>query len=267
MAKPEDWLKSSPKQRRDLYQAVHRLEQSREIRWAEFVRAATNQKSISGAFRENFRKGNIGRQHAAKIYKHLQENHPQTVAALDVEAFTNKVFNEFLPRFRRLGLISLYPETVGPAFLSHRRGPEWIEMPFEIADALCFCLRLPFAYDAIVALNGCDTGWFPLRMTKSQSDDVAPSTKQGDLMLAGTQGEQTICTVHPTPQESENRRGSNVFIFIAGDFSLLEEVATEWKPGRAITEGELTRMSEKLSRSIPRTWALTQINATGIGPY
>lgn len=263
MAKPDDWLKATQKQRQDLYKTVDRLEKLRELRWSDFVQKALG-RVVGDSFRENFRKGLISRADASLAYRYLQAHHPHAAAALDIDAFTNKIFGEFILHYRRLGLISVLPETGGPPFLSHRRGPEWTEYPFEISDPICFNVRLPFEYNALVVLHGSHQGWFPLRIAQPTPDEDLSSTR---LVQQARFGAQTICTPPPTEKETERRRGSNCFLFLAGDFDLIGELAKDWNSEVKITDAELTRLADRLSRSISQVWVLSQINATGIGPY
>jgi hypothetical protein len=272
MAKPEVWLKASPKQRQALYRTIDRLEKLNSLRLDEFVRVSTGRKVISDSYRENFRKGLVSRKDASNIYESLQARFPDAVAALDVEAFTGSVFSDFLLRFRRLGLVSLYPPVLTEPFASHRRGPEWAEEPFEISDPISFRLRLPYIYDAVIGLNGCDTGWFPLRITdpiEHEAGFLPPAVRlpNSDIIKPVAQGAQTIRTLAPTSPEAERRRGSNAFVFIVGELELITGIIDDWRADEAMPDSLLFRLAERLSRAMGQHWAITQINATGIGPY
>ena len=109
MASPDDWLASTPQQRRDLYRTAARLAKLVKVTRYELHCRALGQ-SLSDAFDENFRKGKISARNAAAYYQYLQTNYPEIAAALYIEAFTAKRFNDFLLHHRQFGLVQILPE-------------------------------------------------------------------------------------------------------------------------------------------------------------
>lgn len=275
MARADDWLKSTKKQRKDLYQAVRRLMKLGELSWDIISRDALGRppSAMTRSFIENFRQGRIGADAAAQIYQFLQVHHPACIPELDTAAFTAKKFRDLLLRHRRLGMIQILPELTGPPFRAKRLGPEWAEYPFEANDPICFRLRLPFVYEAAIGLNGSAHGWFPMALEKPSDYEFPdnypplPWLASNPLIKPVTQGAQTICTPAPGPEEAKRRRGSNTFVFIVGDVELLFDFSETWRPECLVADAELDRLADALTQNSRNNWAITQINSSGIAPY
>lgn len=275
MARADDWLTSTNKQRKDLYQAVKRLMKLGELTWDVISRDALGRDpaTITRSFTENFRQGRISAADAARIYRFLEVHHPASIPELDTAAFTARKFGELLLRYRRLGMIQILPELIGPPFRATRMGPEWAEYPFEANDPICFRLRLPFVYEAAIGLSGSIHGWFPMALEQPTDYEFAddypplPWLTSNPLIKPVTQGAQTICTPAPGPQEAKRRRGTNTFVFIVGDVQLIRDFSAAWQPERQIADAELDRLADALRQDRLNNWAVTQINASGIAPY
>jgi hypothetical protein len=275
MARADDWLKSTSKQRKDLYQAVRRLMKLGDLSWDAISRDALGRDPVTmtRSFIENFRQGRISASDASRIYRFLEVRHPACITELDTAAFTAKKFRELLLSQRRLGMIEILPERIGPPFRATRLGPEWAEYPFEANDPICFGLRLPFVYEAAIGMNGSVHGWFPMALEQPTDYELAhvypplPWLMRNPLIKPVTQGAQTICTPAPGPQEAKRRRGTNTFVFIVGDVQLIHDFSETWRPERQIADTELDRLAEALKQNRLNNWAITQINASGIAPY
>lgn len=269
-----DWLKATNKQRVDLYDAVVRLINLGELTWAELYGKAlgTPSKNVSGAFNENFRKGKISKIKANKIYKYLVRDHSHAVPAINVAASTAREFQEFLLYYRRLGAVQILPELIGTSHRVNRLGPEWHEYPFEIADPVCFRLRLPHVYRAVCALNWTNEGWYPIALAEPSDyelADLAPPEKwkQRDPFIKPvTQGAQTICTLPPTEGERKRRRYDNSFVFLMGDYPLLKSATSGWSIDQPFRDADLDRIAELFRSERQSGWSVTLINAHGIGP-
>lgn len=279
---PLDWLKSSNQQRISLHDAVTRLVKLRQIMWSDiYALMRLDPKKDQTSFHENFRKGKISRARAALIYKYLADNHPHEVAALDAAVSTTSVFWQFLIDYRRLGALEIQPETISIPFRSNRLGPEWREFPFEAGDPICFRLRLPQIYRCACALNGGLEGWYPIVLQEPRDYEflseappgpVVPSEKRlvrnHPFIKPVTQGAQTICSAPPTEAEHARRlRDNNIFVFIAGDGWLLEEIARSWRPDTRVANSELDRLATTLLTHRDDGWTIAQLNAHGMGRY
>lgn len=276
MARADDWLKSTRKQRKDLYQAVRRLMKLGHLTWDALSRDALERDpaTMTRSFIENFRQGRVSAADASRIYQYLEACHPACIPELDTAAFTAKKFRDLLLTHRRLGMIQILPELTGPPFRATRLGPEWAEYPFEANDPICFRLRLPFVYEAAIGLSGSIHGWFPMVLEQPTDYELAHVhpplpwlTSSNPLIKPVTQGAQTICTPAPGPQEAKRRRGTNTFVFIVGDVQLIDDFSAAWQPERQIADAELDRLADALRQDRLNNWAVTQINASGIAPY
>jgi hypothetical protein len=278
-----DWLKSTNKQRTDLYAAVTELIKLKELTWADVYEKALGLKSkeTGTAFNENFRKGKISKANAALIYRYLSAHHPDCIPTLNAKVSTASAFWDFLSVYRRLGDLALLPELIEAPLRVNQLGPAWREFPFETSDPICFRLRLPYIYETVCALNGGWQGWYPIALkepTDYEFADVAtpgPKGRNARLTLKGhrfikavTQGAQIICSAPPTENERKRRlRTENFFVFLAGEFSLLQQVTSNWQVDKRITNGELDDLVDCFLTSRLDGWSVAQINAHGIGSY
>jgi hypothetical protein len=254
---------------------VSRLFKMRELTLEILFRDALGKSpdTITPAFTENFRKGKISTSNAALIYRYLRENFQDSIPALDAAVMTAKKFQDFLLRYRRLGDLRILPEIIEPPFRVTRLGPEWHEYPFEASEPVCFELRLPHIYPAAIAIVGGAHGWFPVELedpTGYQFGTEAPPSLslRGDRFIkAVTQGSQTICTAPPTLSEQRRRKGTNIFVFLIGDFFILDPLTAHWDIEKPISLTELDALAERFMAEKATGWIITQINASGIGPW
>ncbi len=276
-----DWLKSSTKQRVDLYDAVVRLIRLRELSWAELYEKALHRapNSVGTAFNENFRKGKISKANAALIYQFLKTYYPDSLPSLNATVTTASAFWQFLLDYRRLGALEILPEVVDIPQRINKLGPEWREFLFEAGDPILFRLRLPQIYQAVCAINGGFDGWYPIALAEPQDyelADVAPPGRPrfpndmawkfpNPFIKPVTQGSQTIPSLPPTDQEQKRRRGENFFVLLASEFEVIQQVTASWEVDKRITNGELDSLTEHFLNHRKIGWSVAQLNAHGMG--
>lgn len=271
MATPEDWLKSSRKQRKDMYQCVRHLIRVGELTWDNLYKIALG-RIVSESFNENFRQGRLSGKDAVRIYRYLQSHYRESAQALDAEAFTAKKFSDFLLRYRRLGLLEILPWLVDIPQRTNRLGPEWREYPFETEEPILFRLRLPLIYGFGMALHGSGDGWFPLVLDTPNDfeldfDDRPPwlVVEENDLLIKPVRaGAQTIGAPPRTRAEMLRRRGANIFVFIVGEFETLLSISARWHPDVPLRPDQLDALADELMAT--QNWAIAQLNASGMGP-
>lgn len=270
-----DWHRSTTKQRKDLYKVVKLLLKTRQLTLETLFKDALNLSpaTITPAFSENFRQGKSSGENSALIYRFLCKSFPDVIPELDEAVLTGKIFQDFLQRHRRLGDVRILPEIIEPPFRVTRLGPEWHEHPFEASEPVCFQLRLPRIYPAACAIVGSEHGWFPIALEDPidyEYAKVAPPTLslRGDRFIkAVTQGSQTIYTAPPTLTERRRRTGSNNFVFLAGDFSLLAPLTEKWDTDTPFSITELDTLAKRFVKEKATGWTISQIIASGIGPW
>ncbi|EKS35384.1 hypothetical protein [Afipia clevelandensis] len=267
-----DWLKSSNKQRVDLYDAVMRLIKLKELTWADLYEKALRRapNSVGPAFNENFRKGKISAANAALVFQYIADRHPHVIPDLNAAVSTAREFREFLLYYRRLGAIELLPRLIGKPFRVNRLGPEWHEYPFETTEPVCFRLDLPYVYPFACALNWTNEGWFPMALAEPsdyelESEAPPPRMRRTSAFIKPvTQGAQHVCTLPPTEQEERRRRYENSFVFLVGELALMETATVNWNRDRRINDADLDSIASTFRSEHRSGWCVTLINAHGI---
>lgn len=234
-----DWSKSTKKERRTLYFLIQAIRSAHGLSWNEIYFKAHGKPVFRGKSSEdNFRKGDIGQDKAAPIFRWVAEHHLTFAKEHAPEIFDPSLLTRWSSFIAEHGIYDqLNPIFLNALGLTKRSSKEPIhDLRINLTDEYCFELESAIN-GSVLAFEGYKGEYYPMSLHVDGQSFLTPYETGKHLLPFDPKTEKSI------PLMDTDHAGVHKFVFIVAPTVLFENCTEGFVLEKALTPKQLDELA------------------------